>query len=253
MAFNPLTSAQCDADSPIDETLTQLIRTNLDDLDARVNATEEATSDYIDTHFMCTALDTNIWTSNGTITLLIGVNGLHTAQIDGASPAVLAATTNKAHFRLNKDMALFMEWYGIENVPSNAPSSVFYGFQDASLAVTGTTCISDVSDCIGFIKGTTAGQFKFRMAKGGTSNEVDDFTARSTAHTLRLELSRVSGVFSVGALLNGSHITGSPFSTNVPDTVVLRPLFGWVPNVDNLTYTMDYVQMKWTSITEGLA
>jgi len=38
MAFTPIGAGQVDADSPINETLMDLIRTNLDDLDARLNA-----------------------------------------------------------------------------------------------------------------------------------------------------------------------------------------------------------------------
>ena len=38
MAFTSLTAAQVDADSPINETLMDLIRTNLDDLDTRMSA-----------------------------------------------------------------------------------------------------------------------------------------------------------------------------------------------------------------------
>lgn len=37
MAFTPLTSGQTDADSPLDQALMDLIRTNLDDLDARLS------------------------------------------------------------------------------------------------------------------------------------------------------------------------------------------------------------------------
>ncbi len=41
MAFTALTSAQGDADSPLDETLFQAIRTNFDDHEARIRILEK--------------------------------------------------------------------------------------------------------------------------------------------------------------------------------------------------------------------
>src|SRR3990172_1447265 len=186
MAFTALTSAQCDADSPLDETLTQLIRTNFDDHEARINSTQLATENQIVDHFFISGLNTATWLSAGQPnTFSMPSDGTHKIRIQSGVAAgefgILTSAVGKARFRLNQNQALYMEWRAFADQPSNAPDNLMMGFQDGALTdVIGT--IADQTDMIGFVMGTTAGQWKFRTAKAASASEDDDVASRAAWH-----------------------------------------------------------------------
>ena len=130
----------------------------------------------------------------------------------------------------------------------NAADALLIGFQDGTLTDVAAT-IGDQTDMIGFVKGTTAGQWKFRTAKAASASEDDDVASRAAWHIFRLELTKTGGGLTLAATVDAVAVSGSPFSTNIPDTVYLRPFFGADANVDGVNIYLDYVEMKWTSIT----
>src|SRR3972149_2641672 len=201
MAFTALTSAQCDADSPLDETLTQLIRTNFDDHEARINSTQLATENQIVDHFFISGLNTAAWLSAGAApTFGMTVDGTHKLLVTGSAGSfgILTSAIGKGRFRLNQNQALYMEWRAYMEETGNAADALLIGFQDGTLTDVAAT-ISDQTDMIGFVKGTTAGQWKFRTAKAASASEDDDVASRAAWHIFRLELTKTGGGLTLAA------------------------------------------------------
>ena len=252
MAYTALTAAQTDADSPVDQTFTDLLRTNFDDHEARIAAITLATQNQIVEHFFISALDTSTWITAGSAPSFgVPIDGSHQILVNASAAGfgILTSAVGKGRFRLNNNQALYIECRAKTEELSNAANAILIGFQDATLADVVAT-VSDQTDMVGFVKGTTAGQWKFRTAKAASASEDDDVASRAAWHIFRLELAKTGGGLTLAASVDGVAVSGSPFSTNIPDTVYLRPFFGIGAGVDGVLIYIDYVEMKWTSITD---
>lgn len=249
MAFLALTSAQCDADSPVDETLMQLIRTNLDDHEARIGTNEAQSNDAILTDFAAVDRDGDDWidydngVGYGVGAIITEPDHLFVIHCDNSAEYFfLAGSLKRMRVQLDTAHTVVIE-SRIKH--QTAPDlELFLGLQDAGL--TGDQ-YADLSDCIGFVKGGATTTVKVRMAKAGSATESGNVGDTTNWTKLKLVITKVSGgALTVAAELNDSAISGSPWNTNIPDTTVLRPVMG-VSAFDNSNRRMwfDYFRAYW--------
>jgi hypothetical protein len=99
MAHTPITAAQTDEDSPLDQTLTDLIRLALDDLETRLSATEDDDAHY-QTHFNRThkAFGSGILISNAGTATIDSYDGVFQMRVDGATVTEKVQVTSDAHW-----------------------------------------------------------------------------------------------------------------------------------------------------------
>lgn len=180
---------------------------------------------------------------------MVGSSGDHVFQIttiNSAQTDYIRVRAEKLAFRLNQDMALFLEMR-TKDVGAAAPNNLIAGFS----ANPGDP--SNESDCIAFFKASSAGKYRFRVAKGGVQSETDNISIsnRATWQKLRIEITRSGGgsVFQVAALIDGAAISGSPFTTNIPDTTVMRLVWGQkTPASGTMDCRLDRWECRWTAI-----
>ena len=223
MAWTAISSTQTDSGSPVDQTLMDAIRTNLDDLDTRVDSVHAHSTNHIRDDFACSTIDTSVWDTAflGGGTANIDGTYEHTVIVSGvANYAVVAAAAGKMRFDIAEARTVVME-FRIRHA-GGAVGGFFIGAQDNGLTMN-ATFTSDISDCIG-VHIPNANQWTYRQALAGAATQSVDFASTASWQIVKITItcSATSGNRSVEVLLNGSAISGSPFTTNLP-TARLRP------------------------------
>jgi len=188
-------------------------------------------------------------TGGATFKTMMSASGDHVLRINrtgaGSNLAqVLRVKAERLAFRLNQDMALFCEMR-TEDVGGTAPVNLVAGF------TANPTDPTNESDCIAFFKGSSAGKWRFRVAKGGVQSETDNIGNRATWQKLRVELVRAGGgaTLQVRAYIEGAEISGSPFTTNIPDTTVMRLAWGALsPAAGTDDVRLDRWETRWSEI-----
>jgi hypothetical protein len=175
---------------------------------------------------------------------MVGSGGDHVLRMQSSGVARGSRLSVKAGvlaFRLNQDMALLRE-DRVKEPGAAAMTNIMAAFSDSADA-------SDESDCIGWFKGSGAGKWRFRVAKGGVSSESGDVGNRATWQKLQMTIIRASGVLEVRAFIDSAEVPNSPFTTNIPDTVVLRKHFSVVtPGAGVTDIRLDRWETRWTAI-----
>jgi hypothetical protein len=141
----------------------------------------------------------------------------------------------------------FFGQFRTEDIGGTAPLNLVCGYS-------ADTDPSNENDVIAFMKGTTAGKWRFRVAKGGVATTTDNIGNRATWQKLRIEVTRASsgGTLQVRAYIDGAQISGSPFTTNIPDTTVLRKVWGAVsPGAGTTDIRLDRWETRWNAIPEN--
>lgn len=262
MAFLALTSGQCDADSPLDEPLFQLIRTNFDDHEARLLPNEARNQQAIFDDFTSDTLDAAagvvpvlsawVWEQDDPTTPSTALDGTpdHWCHFTNgaADHAAIAASAYRMRLDLDRDHTVVMECRH-KSAQSDNTAVWFMGFQDASLAVTGATCVTDQTDVIGFAQGSTAQTYKALAAKGGVSATVQDNIGNAANWSkLRLELTFASATRQIRYFVDGTETSGSPFTTAANITLLkIRPLFGFQNGGGARNNYLDYVIAYWVN------
>ncbi len=225
------------------------LRDNFIDHESRLAARELYSHDAIHTHFGCAGNASDLFTdfsgSSSAFTYMEGGRHVLRMSTSGSTARAIAAADGRMRFKLIQDQTVeFRAWIG---AMAGASVTFFIGFQDDSIA-TAAGQLTDISDCIGFILGTNANTYKFRTAKASTATEQDNVGNRSIMNELKINVARVGGVATVRAY-HGSvpptEIGGSPFTANIPDGVVLRPVIqisgSGTPSID-----VDRLDVDWT-------
>jgi hypothetical protein len=258
MSYVRLTDVQTQAETFFVQATARQLRDNQDDHESRISQLlAQSANGHVDDFLAAheggsDGLDLAIYDVAGagaTFRPQVGVDGSHVLKVATVATAAtksIRALNTKCAFRLNQDMAGFFE-ARFKDVGGAAPDNLVIGLQDRSAA----TLATDESDIIAFLKGTTAGKWRFRVAKGGVATTTDNIGNRATWQKLRLEWLRSGGgsTFQVRAFIDGSEISGSPFTTNLPDTVILSPTFACLtPAAGTTDAELDRWEWRWTSV-----
>jgi hypothetical protein len=187
--------------------------------------------------------------SSAQLLILTDTTGEHVMKMTtnaSASHVGLAVKRDRCSLRFNQDMALFME-IRAKDPGATAMANIMFGLQDKG----SRTDASDESDCIAFLKGTSAGKWRFRCASGGVASQTDDIGNRATWQKLRMELLRSGSgsTLQVRAYIDGAEISGSPFTTNIPTSVVMNPVIRALgPGAGTTDLQVDRWEIRWTAI-----
>lgn len=240
MAFLALASTDCDAGSPLTETLVQQIRTNFDDHEARLLAISAFGSSQIVDDFMGKTGTTGIASSVWNVDHLGAANDpVVTAQHQLQCPINLGGAGNfsvvyGADAKIRIDIT--QEYQAViqcrcYRAGTNA-DSYFFGWQDVGLA--GVNRVTDVTDEIGFFRDAGTGNWTFQTAKAGVSASSTGIGTGTSWGVFRITVtcSATSGnrrvkVETGTTEASLAEISGSPFTdtTKIP-TVTLQPCFG---------------------------
>lgn len=233
MAFTSLTAAQTLAGAAWTQTTADLIRTNEDDLDARLQAAElfTITSDQdIRDDFIKSgsAIDTNLWTSvigASDTTTIVSEHQLKclTSGVTTSDYAGVEAHTNKMRIDKSMDLIAFCE-ARVKVVGGLAPDYLF-GFQDVSLTGA-STLYSTITNCIVFRRHTDD-NWNQHSQLGGASYIIGSTASVSSWQTLRMEItcSATPGLREVNWFVNGT--PNGPATTDVfMPTATLVPVAG---------------------------
>jgi len=224
MAFTSLTSAQCDANSPLDETLMQLVRTNFDDLDDRVNAlaalsSQDVRDDFIQDVTGSGVADAVIWDSYAS-TLTGAVIAPHQYKISGAATgqAAIQATGERMHIDTGEDYVAVLE-FRIKNAGTDA-DWIAVGFIDRSIV--DVNLVNYDANFIGIVRGSGS-DWDIRVASGGTDTDNTGHGTQATWTKFKFTVTCTStGSPSVAVDVDDVSI-GAAITTNIPATV-LRPV-----------------------------
>lgn len=252
MAYVSLLTTQTDADSPVDQTLMDTIRTDLDDHETRLSSISAFNGQSIYDDFACSVLDTDVWDSavSGAGSLTMGLVGSdrHEIQVSAATgTAGIAASTKRMRFDITQLQDIYLE----ARIHTNGTNigTFLFGFEDDTVPpATGT-----LLNYMGFIHGTNNHTLKLSTAKGGTvTNGTDNQgpipTAYGSSSRMALRITSTAGpTFTLRGYLESSgvlvEVGGSPLSTNIPDTKYMRPkmaVFNGTPDL-----FIDYLLAYW--------
>lgn len=258
MAFVALTSAQCDADSPLDETLFQQIRNNFDDLNSRLNAFGVTADQAIHDEFAGTGV--NGEASGAPVT----VNRNWTWTLGGAGIAPAITTTDhymvldaggatlgtdfvrlvggpaKMQLRMTNTQSVSLRWRWKR---STATARFLVGLQDTGFGVGGW----DTSDFIGIVSGGAATKINFLCFKGGAGTTSSDVGNDANWQIAQIDVIQTGSALSVANYLDGSQV-GSTITSNIPDTVNLTPfMLVMGDGAARGVYRFDYFHAYWNA------
>jgi len=240
VAFLSLTSSQVDANSTLDETLFQLIRTNFDDLNTRVTSNETFAEEDIRTHFATNGLDASTWDVSASGATIPDTSNHYVELTNGW----IAAASRKMRLRLNKPHSVVLE--ARIRISAGDESRPMIGFQDATLT---TTLGTDLSDLM-VIKTdeTTTQKWRYYSAKAGVSETGTDFGNITTTTVLKMEIACVSDTdITVNVYENGVLRSTHTDESKMPTTSVLRPFIVSQTTTETPTIRCDYFRAYWTS------
>lgn len=255
MSYTAISASQTDSGSPVDQTLMDAIRTNLDDHETRISSLFAFGNTGIIDDFMgkdTTAPDTASWsvTSGGGASSVTDA-ATHSLLCTSGAGAGKFTTVRGTDWRIGIHPQVY-EVTSVLQVRVKAPTysglgGFFFGWQDRTLADTATRA-TDVTDVIGFIKGTGT-TWKFRTAATATgATEVDSIGDPAAWGVLRLTVTcsatagnRVIRVQSGTTEASLADVTGSPFTNpNIPNGY-LSPNMAFDGNTGSNVMYFDYV------------
>ena len=260
MAFTALTAAQTDANSPIDQTLMDLIRTNFDDHETRIGAIERVSVQDIRDEFTTSTIEVvSKWELfnqvSGSAPAIVSEHAVQCATGgSGSGSSVLAGHAHAMRADMTEEYVVAVEWRAQET--GTFGTQYVMGLNDAALTGA-TTLVTDISDFCGFYEGS-ASTWKFRTAEGGTATETDSLGAVASWTKFRMEVT-CSGTLATRSIkveVNDVEIAGSPFgggtALNLPDAVTLRPAFGAF-NTSGASKTLQFDYIRIFMLTEPVA
>lgn len=225
MAFVALSSTDCDAGSPLTETLMQLIRTNFDDHESRIGSNEALAYEDILCNFEAAGVDAAVLdapvSGAGTVGLTAG-NGYVTLDSGAAAGgAALAAATAKMRVSLTKPHVITLKWR--VKMTSAGVANFVMGLQDASLT---STIHSDVSDAI-LVTSDGAGAYNYYSAKASVSETSSTFGTSTNTTEIKMIINCVSAAnITVDVYENNVLRYTATDESKMPTTTVLRPVIG---------------------------
>jgi hypothetical protein len=265
MAFTALTSGQCDANSPLDETLLQLVRTNFDDHESRIKSVEDPNVRVFE-HFA----RTKFYSSNE---ILVATGATYVASRDYADNLIFraagsgtfarwvnrygVAVGNDAHFVRAQDVGtlqlicapgyyftnrtkpiVFKFRMMIENY--NDWTGFFFGLMDVPPAEASTT---RPSNGLFMEMGATAGTFRFVARNGGGGSETvgTEFTRPSSSAWFTFEITFTNDP-SNQAVCKIDGVTKETLTTNLPTAKTLFPVLHLVGSVASTKYDLDRIE-----------
>lgn len=247
MGYVSLTDAQLTANGFIKQATGRQIRDNQDDHEARISELLASSDNCIIDDFFSIALGG--WGTGAYPPVsMMNVDGSHVLKFDSDGSVRNVYLQGPPRLRLNQDMSLFVE-SRCKEPGTTAMPNVLLGLQD--LGVAAGAEVTDENNVIGFLKGSTAGKWRFRCASGGVASQTDNIGNRATWQSLRAEIVRSGGgtTLQVRAYIDDAEISGSPFTTNVPTSVVLMPIFGAYTAADTACdMRLDRVEMRWAAV-----
>jgi hypothetical protein len=225
MAYTVITSAQCDADSPTDETLMQAIRTNFEDHEARILTNESLSDNAILSDFANSETYSTVsvpWALNatGTVTLNTETHCVDLIPGSGAYANLLGAP-ERMRVRFNTALTVVMEIRFRYLTAADCPMAL--GLQDVGQANANAT--TDVSDFIGIVIGSATKTIRFRTALGGSAAETADLGDTTNWQKVKITVTSSAGgtTRTVAGELDGSPVTWSYATSNVPNGLLMRP------------------------------
>jgi hypothetical protein len=184
-----------------------------------------------------TTLDPNGWIAswNGVTPDLITPHQVRQRlSASSAGASVLFSTKYKMRVDLTRDTVWICE-FRAKNVAAGS-LNLFFGLNDDALTdpPAGATTranvdaiVTTVADCLGFVYGT-GGKWKFRTSKGGTASTTDSLGTLNAYSIMNMTITGSSTPANrkVDVTVDGTTISGSPFTSNIPDSKILRLVFG---------------------------
>lgn len=246
-----VTDAQIDYKSGIGQDVLFQLRDNQKSHEERINEILAQNSASIIDDFLVGVdggsagswVDTNLYDANN-VNSMMDVDGSHVARFITASVVgFLSPVKTRCRLRLNQDMALRMEFV-VKEPGATAMSNIEFGLQDQSINTPATE-----NNVIGFFKGTTAGKWRFTSAKAGVPTSQDNVGNRATWQTLRIDILRSGGggTFQATGYIDGAAV-GAPITTNLPDTVVLKPFLAAAAPAGTPDLRIDRWLIKWAAV-----
>lgn len=252
MAFLALTAGQTDADSPLDQTLFDLIRTNFDDHETRFGATESLSEGSIRDDFVYPTggINTDVWDVSGTNVYTDNQPNhlLHFNHGSGQYSAV-AASDKKMRFDLDKKHTVVMELRHISTQSDNTEAWMF-GFQDAALTTSTSAIVTDQSDFIGFAQGSTANTYKAITSKGGVGATLQDNIGNAAVFSkLKIVVTFSDTVaLQVQMFVDGTEVSGSPYTDTAKIPLLsMRPAMGTAGGGSVRDSNIDYCLAYWSA------
>jgi hypothetical protein len=197
--------------------------------------------------FAAEAIDGDIWISDsggatGTAPSISATDHYCELSASGASGfSNILAATKKMRVRLSNTQSVVMAFRA--KTTDDSPNIAF-GLQDASF--TGTTAQTDTTDFIGVIRGS-AGKWKAKVNKGGAGTTSADLGNVGNWTAFLFNIVQTGSALTVDAYIDGGQISGFPVSSNVPDTITLRPCFSVVQGGADLgIWRIDYATFFWS-------
>jgi hypothetical protein len=255
MSYLRLSDAQTAYKHQLNQDDMRQLRDNQDDHEARIAALLAQNVHSIADDFLSgpdggaagSWIDTNLYDGSGGVNLM-ETDGSHVWQIttvNSAQTNFLSPLKTRCRLRFNKDMAAFLE-FRVYEPGATVMDNIMFGLQNRAVSTPATE-----ADVMGFFKGSTAGKWRFRVASGGVQTETNNIGNRAAWQKLRMELLRSGGgaTQQVRAFIDGAEISGSPFTTNIPTSVVLKPFMGAVsPGSGTTDLRTDRWEIRWTAV-----
>lgn len=255
MAWTPITSTQTQAGKIVNQTLMDSIRTDLDDLNTRLNGIGVVSESNIYDDFDSTLFNTRVlsagvgpedpytWLLQGTGAPTLSANPDHyaiLAQAGGAADySALIGSDYKMAFDLSRDHTVVFETRH-KSAQSDITEFWTFGFQDQAL-IGSVNLVKDRSDFIGFIQGTgVANSYRAQTDNGGAGPTIviDDHGSAATWNILRIEITFAGATQQVEFFVNGTSVGTS--TTNIT-AVRLRPMVGNADGAAARTQHFDYI------------
>lgn len=254
MAYTNISASQTDADSPLDQTLMDALRTNLDDHEVRIGTNEAQNLQAILDDFCAVDIDTDVWilenSGVGASNPTIVSSEAHYVTPDpgtqnGVSYSNLRGTTNRMRVRLDRNHAIKMDMILKATTPGQYLAC---GLQD--IAMTGVNASNDITDFIGIVHGS-GGAANFRAvvqkAGAGTTTSGIGNSANWTRFIWTITVTGGGATLSVDLTMDGATVSGFPVSTNIPNTLTLHPVFATGGDTTPAEWLCDRFKAYWTS------
>ena len=223
MAWTAISASQTDANSPVDQTLMDAIRTDLDDLNTRLTGLGSGMQDNIIDDFAGTALNTGNWTwdSSGAATdTLTAASHLITLNSVGVGNySNLLGGASRIQVRMTNTQSVTLKWrFKITGISSTS----FIGWQDNSLSGANT---NSAANAIG-LRWAAASQSVFTTAKGGATTTSAATGNVANWQVAQIDLIQTGSALTLAFYMDGVQIGSTITTTNIPDTTTLRPVIG---------------------------
>jgi len=253
MSYIAITASQTDANSPVDQNLMDTIRLDLADHESRLLAAftfgnNSILDDFV-TQQSASGVAASVWETGGTAPDVVSQHQARVKGVGGGSFSIMAASPSKLQINIAEEYIAVMEMRVYKAAGTN--DDFFFGFQDSALSSAAAATVGDKTDMIGFYRDAAAADWFFRTANtaGGGGSTTSGAIGVSTSwgiYRLTVTCSATAGnrqvIVEYGTSLAGmAQVSGSPFTTNLPTGVNLRPFFGVAPSVaTTLDLRVDY-------------